>query len=62
MRIQTYRDESLSRHFDLIYGRAQVRSIDLVLVTTASMLLASFACALAIPFAPTVAYLSQWIR
>ena len=41
MRIQTYRDESRSRPFDLIYGGAQARSIDLVSVTTASMLLAS---------------------
>src|ERR1700685_3688727 len=39
-----------------------VRSIDLVLVTTAGMLLASFACALAIPFAQAVAHLSLWIR
>jgi hypothetical protein len=59
MRIQTYRDESLSRHFDLIYGGAKARSIDLVSVTTASMLLASFACALVIPFAPMVTHLSQ---
>jgi hypothetical protein len=62
MRIQIYRDESLSRHFDLIYGGARARSIDLVLVTTASMLVASFVCALAIPFAPTVAHLTQWVR
>jgi len=60
--IQTYRDESRSRHFNLIYGSGQPRSIDLVSVTTASMLLASFACALVIPFAPAVAHLSQWIR
>jgi hypothetical protein len=59
MRIQTYRDESLSRHFDLIYGGAKARSIDLVSVTTAGMLLASFACALAIPFAPVIGYLSR---
>jgi hypothetical protein len=59
MRIQTYRDESLSRHFDLTYGGARARSIDLVSVTTASMLVASFACALVIPFAST---LSQWVR
>jgi hypothetical protein len=51
MRIQTYRDESRSRHFDLKYGGARARSIDLVSVTSASMLLASFACALVIPFA-----------
>jgi hypothetical protein len=62
MRIQTYRDENRSRHFDLIYGGARARSIDLVSVTTATMLLASFACALVIPFAPIVAHLSQWVR
>jgi hypothetical protein len=62
MRIQTYRDESRSRHFDLIYGRARARSIDLVSVITATMLLASFACALVIPFAPAIAHLSQWVR
>jgi hypothetical protein len=62
MRIQTYRDESRSRHFDLIYGGAKERSIDLVSVTTAGMLLVSFACALVIPFALTIAHLSEWVR
>jgi hypothetical protein len=62
MRIDTYRDESLSRHFDLKYGGARARSIDLVSVITASMLVASFACALVIPFAPAIAHLSQWVR
>jgi len=62
MRIQTYRDESRSRHFDLKYGGARARSIDLVSVTTASMLLAGFAWAIIIPFAPIVAHLSQWVR
>jgi hypothetical protein len=56
MRIQTYRDESLSRHFDVIYGGERARSIDLVSVATASMLLVSFACALVIPFAPMFAH------
>jgi hypothetical protein len=50
MRIQTYRDETLSRHFDLKYGGARARSIDLVSAIIASMLVASFACALVIPF------------
>ena len=59
MRLQTYRDESRSRHFDLIYGGARARSIDLVSVATASMLIASFACAVVIPFAPALAQLSQ---
>jgi hypothetical protein len=62
MRIQTYRDESRSRHFDLTYGGARARSIDLVSVATATMLVAGFACALAIPFVPMVAHLSQWVR
>ena len=38
MRLQTYRDESRPRHFDLICGRERPRSIDLVLVTTSGML------------------------
>ena len=62
MRLQTYRDESRSRHFDLIYGRERPRSIDLVLVATSAMLVAGFACALMVPFASTIASLSQWIR
>jgi hypothetical protein len=56
MRIHTYRDASRSRHFDLIYGGAKARSIDLVSVTAASLLIASFACALVIPFAPMFAH------
>jgi hypothetical protein len=62
MRIQTYRDESRSRHFNLIYGGTQPRSIDLVSVTTATVLLASFACALVIPFVLTAAHLNPWVR
>jgi hypothetical protein len=42
MRLQTYRDESRSRHFDLI-GRHW--SIDLVTVTASGILVAGFACA-----------------
>jgi hypothetical protein len=38
MRLQTYRDESRSRHFDLIFGGEHPRSIDLVLVTISGML------------------------
>ncbi len=30
MRLHTYRDESRSRHFDLIFGGERPRSIDLV--------------------------------
>ena len=46
MRVQTYRDQSLPSHFDLIYGGAPARSIDLVLVTTATILVVGFAGAL----------------
>jgi hypothetical protein len=56
MRIQTYRDESRSRHFDLVYGGDRARSIDLVSVTAASLLIASFACALVIPFVPMITH------
>jgi hypothetical protein len=42
MRLQTYRDESRSRHFDLI-GRHHDWSIDLVTVTASSILVAGFA-------------------
>ena len=45
MRLQTYRDESRSRHFDLIFGGKHPRSIDLVLVTISGMLVVGFACA-----------------
>jgi hypothetical protein len=62
MRLQTYRDKSRSRHFDLIYGRENPRSIDLVLVTTAGMLVVGFACALMVPFTSTVASLTQWVH
>jgi hypothetical protein len=46
MRLQTYRDQDRSRHFDLIFGGDHPRSIDLVAVTAAAMLLMGFACAL----------------
>jgi hypothetical protein len=59
MRIKTYRDERLSRHFDLTYGGARTRSIDLVSVSAATMLVAGFACALVIPFASA---LGHWFR
>jgi hypothetical protein len=61
MRLQTYRDESHSRHFDLIFGDENPRSVDLVLVTISGMLVVGFACALMAPFASTVASLSQWV-
>jgi hypothetical protein len=42
MHLHTYRDESHSRHFDLV-GRSW--SIDLVAVTAGSILVVGFACA-----------------
>jgi hypothetical protein len=62
MRLQTYRDESRSRHFDLICGAERPWSIDLVSVTTSGMLAVGFACALMVPFASTVANLGQWVH
>jgi hypothetical protein len=62
MRLQTYRDESRSRHFDLIFGGEHPRSIDLVLVTISGMLVVGFACALMAPLASKVASLSQWVH
>jgi hypothetical protein len=59
MRLQTYRDENRSRHFDLISGGERPRSIDLVLVITSGMLVVGFACALMVPFASTV---GQWVH
>jgi hypothetical protein len=43
MHLHTYRDESRSRHFDLI---GHNWSIDLVAVTAASILVVGFACAI----------------
>lgn len=62
MRLQAYRDESRSRHFDLIFGGEHPRSIDLVLVTISGMLVVGFACAIMVPFASTVVSLSQWVH
>jgi hypothetical protein len=62
MRLQTYRDESRSRHFDLIFGREHPKSIDLVLVATSGMLVVGFACALMVHFSSTIASLSRWIH
>jgi hypothetical protein len=62
IRLKTYRDESRSRHFDLIYGGEHPTSIDLVSVTTSGMLVVGFACALMVPFASTAASLSQWVH
>ena len=63
MRLQTYRDESRSRHFDLICGRGEhPKSIDLVLVTTSGMLVVGFACALMVHFSSTIPGLSRWLH
>jgi hypothetical protein len=45
MHLHTYRDENRSRHFDLVGNRW---SIDLVTVTASAVLVAGFACAVAI--------------
>jgi hypothetical protein len=44
MRLQTYRDESRSRHFDLIFGGEHPRPIDLVTATVSGILVVGFAC------------------
>jgi hypothetical protein len=46
MRLHSYRDESHSRHLDLIGGGDHRWSIDLVYVTASAILLVGFACAL----------------
>ena len=46
MRLHSYRDDSHSRHFDLIGGGEHPWSIDLVSVTASGILVAGFACAL----------------
>jgi hypothetical protein len=45
MHLHTYRDESRSRHFDLIGGRGHPWSIDVVAVTASGILVMGFACA-----------------
>jgi hypothetical protein len=46
MRIRTYRDESRSRHFDLIGGGNDPWSVDLVLEAVSCVLLGGFAFAI----------------
>ena len=46
MRIRTYRDETYSRHFDLIGGGGHPWSVDLVAITASGILVLGFACAL----------------
>jgi hypothetical protein len=45
MRIQTYRDQTFSRQFDLIGGVLHPWSIDLVSLAASSLLVVAFACA-----------------
>jgi hypothetical protein len=52
MRLHSYRDESHSRHFDLIGGGSHRWSIDLVYVTASAILVVGFACAL----------MAHWVR
>ena len=52
MHLRSYRDESYSRHFDLIGGGGHSWSIDLVSVTASSILVVGFACAL----------IAHWVR
>jgi phage replication-related protein YjqB (UPF0714/DUF867 family) len=47
MHLHTYRDESRSRHIDLIGGKNRAWSIDLVAVIASGILLMGFACAVA---------------
>jgi hypothetical protein len=46
MHLHTYRDESRSRHFDLIGGRGHPWSIDLVTVIASCILVMGFAIAI----------------
>ena len=46
MRLRTYRDETRSRHFDLIGGGGHPWSVDLVAIAASGILVLGFACAL----------------
>ena len=46
MRLHSYRDETYSRHFDLIGGGDHPWSIDLVSVAASGILVVGFVCAL----------------
>jgi hypothetical protein len=46
MRLRTYRDETRSRHFDLIGGGGHPWSVDLVVIVASAILVLGFACAL----------------
>jgi hypothetical protein len=62
MQLHTYRDESRSRHFDLVSGGKSPRSIDLVVVIASGILVVGFAYALMVSFTSTVPSLSAWVR
>ncbi|HEX5231500.1 MAG TPA: hypothetical protein VFW56_04625 [Bradyrhizobium sp.] len=62
MHLHVYRDESRSRHFDLISGGERPRSFDLVLAITSGILVLGFACAVMVPFVSTVPGLTAWVR
>ena len=63
MRLHTYRDESRSRHFDLISGGTHPRSIDLVVILTSILLVVSAICALfAVIDANGTVGLAHWVR
>ena len=47
MRLQTYRDNCRSRHFDLVGGGDDPWRVDLVVEAFSCLLLGGFACALA---------------
>jgi hypothetical protein len=49
MRFRTYRDQTYSRHLDLIGGGVQPWSIDLVSLLASSLLAVGFVCALLAP-------------
>jgi hypothetical protein len=46
MRLRTYRDETRSRHFDLVGGGGPPWSVDLVAITASGILVVGFAGAL----------------
>ena len=48
MRVRTYRDQALARHFDLVGEGAEPWTLDLVSVTFAALLLSGFVCAVAV--------------
>ena len=49
MRFRTYRDQTYSRHLDLIGGGIHPWSIDLVSLLASGLLVAGLVCALLVP-------------